>query len=354
MRMLYFLMLCTLVLFHFCTSDSAPEFRLIEVARSDRLWTGLAVSKENRLFVNFPRWSPSKAPSVAEIAGKDSTIAYPDKNWNAWEPGDSVAQAFVCVQSVFIDNTDRLWILDTGLDITRGLLPGATRLCRVDLKSNRVMETFVFDSVTLFPDSYLNDVRIDLFKNHAYITDSGNGALVVLNLQTGNARRLLDDHYSTTAESIVISIEGKPWLAPDGRAPRIHSDGIALTPDGQYLYFQSLTGRNLYRIATKWLIADTISQQELGDKVEHVIQSGPADGLIFDQQGRLYISAISANSIDRLDRGGTIERLVSDNRLKWPDSFAISKDGNLYVTTSQIHLQGRQTEPFYIFRMGIR
>ncbi len=354
MRKLFFLLPFPLVLFHFCTSDSASEFRLTEVARSDRLWTGIAVSKENRLFVNFPRWSSWRAPSVAEITGKDSTVAYPDNTWNEWEPGEPVKEAFVCVQSVFIDNQDRLWILDTGLDITRGLLPGAARLCRVDLKTNRVVETFVFDPSALSPDSYLNDVRIDLFNNHAYITDSGDGALVVLDLRTGNARRLLDEHYSTSAESIVISIEGKPWLAPDGSAPRIHSDGIALTPDARYLYFQSLTGRNLYRIATKWLITDTLSQQELGDKVEHVIQSGPADGLIFDQEGRLYISAISANSIDRINREGTIERLVSDNRLKWPDSFAISKDGDLYVTTSQIHLQGRQTEPFYIFRMRIR
>ena len=354
MRMSYLSVTIFVSLLNFCSSERNLEFSLSEIARSDRQWTGIAVSQEERLFVNFPRWSPFSGPSVAEILSPDSLMPYPDNSWNRWQPGDPPESYFVCIQSVFVDGKNRLWILDTGLDVNHGLLPGGSKLLAIDLRNSNIILKYTFDTEILRPDSYLNDVRIDLSHNHAYITDSGNGAIIVLDLNTGNSRRLLDDHYSTMAESIVITVEGKPWLAPDGSAPRIHSDGIALTPDEKYLYFQALTGRNLYRIATRWLISDSVTAAVLGDKVEHVIQTEPADGLAFDEDNNLYISAITGNSIDRYPPGGTLERLITDSRLKWPDSFAISGKGVLYVTTSQIHLAGLQTDPFYILSMSIR
>lgn len=39
----------------FAGDDEYP-FELVEVAQSDRQWTGVAVSKEGRIFVNYPRW----------------------------------------------------------------------------------------------------------------------------------------------------------------------------------------------------------------------------------------------------------------------------------------------------------
>ena len=37
-------------------ADDEYPFELVEVARSDRQWTGVAVSKDGRIFVNYARW----------------------------------------------------------------------------------------------------------------------------------------------------------------------------------------------------------------------------------------------------------------------------------------------------------
>ena len=42
----------------------ADEPRLVQMAESPNQWTGIAVSKAGRVFVNFPRWSPSIPMSV--------------------------------------------------------------------------------------------------------------------------------------------------------------------------------------------------------------------------------------------------------------------------------------------------
>jgi hypothetical protein len=44
--------------------------------------TGVTVSGDGRIFVNFPRWTEDTAISVAEL--KDGQVRpYPDEAWNA-------------------------------------------------------------------------------------------------------------------------------------------------------------------------------------------------------------------------------------------------------------------------------
>jgi hypothetical protein len=56
--------------------------------------TGIAVSKQNRIFVNLPFWSDPHTISVAEVQG-NNLVPYPDATWNQNE-GDP-AKRFVCV-----------------------------------------------------------------------------------------------------------------------------------------------------------------------------------------------------------------------------------------------------------------
>src|SRR5688500_7164229 len=70
--------------------------------------TGVAVSKSGRVFVNFPNWSDDHTISVAEIVG-GKPKPFPNEQLN--QPGP-VTSHFVCVQSVYVDDTDNLWILD--------------------------------------------------------------------------------------------------------------------------------------------------------------------------------------------------------------------------------------------------
>lgn len=324
--------------------------RLRSVAESDRRWTGVAVSREGRIFVNYPRWSDDVPVSVAEVTGFRTIRPYPDAEWNRWDPSRDPATRFVCVQSVVVDDRNRLWILDPANPRFAGVVPGGPKLVEADPETGKVARTILFPPEIALENSYLNDLRIDTRREVAYITDSGIGAIVVVDLAAGRSRRLLSDHPSTKSEGIVLTIGGKPWLR-GGKPMDVHADGIALTPDGEYLYYQALTGRHLYRIATRWLRHEYLDPKELGAKVETVGETGAADGILFDSDGSLYLSALEHDAVRRLTPDGRLETVVQDPHLSWPDSFALTPEGDLLVTTTQIHLGDHPPEPYRILRV---
>ena len=339
-----------------CTSlrdISGNEEVLVEVARSDRQWTGIAVSPDERMFVNYPRWSDEVTFSVGELLDDGSVLPYPNEEINPWRDGADPGEHFICVQSVVIDQEGFLWVLDPANPKFQGVIPGGAKLIKLDLSSNRIIQTVLFSESVAPPDSYLNDVRIDTQRQVAYVTDSGAGAIVVVDLKTGLSRRLLDGHFSTRSEKITLKIDGKPWVRPDGLVPQVHADGLALDPEGQYLYYQALSGRNLYRIKTEWLRNAQYSAELVAGKVEHLQQSGASDGLLYGPDHRIYISALEENAIKAYNiANGKVEIVVKDEMLAWPDSFAAGPDGAIYVTTSQIHLWRQIKEPYKIFKLN--
>jgi sugar lactone lactonase YvrE len=318
-------------------------YRLVEVATSDMQWTGVAVSREGRIFVNYPRWSRSIPFSVGEMLKPGDVRPYPDQEWNVWDPSLSPMNRFVCVQSVYIDDNDDLWILDPASPMLQGVVTGGPKLVKVDLSSDEVVQTFLFDSTIAGRNSYLNDVRVDTEKGVAYITDSGTGAIIVTDLATGENRRLLETHHSTRAEQIELTIAGNPFPIV------VHSDGIALDVKGGCLYYQALTGRNLYRIETKRLLDRTIPEGELPDFVEHVGTFGASDGLLF-MNGHVYLTSIEQNAIKRVDTVGEALIAVQDSLLEWPDSFSRGPGGSIYVTTSRIGFPPRE-RPCRLFKL---
>lgn len=327
-----------------------PEATLDVFATSDRQWTGVAVSSEGRVFTNFPLWGESVELSVGEVLDDGSVVAYPSEIWNDWGAEDPPGDRFVCVQSVVVDARDRLWILDPANPRFQGVVLGGPKLVQVDLETDEVVRVLPFDMTVTRADSYLNDVRVDVAHEHAYITDSGVGGLVVVDLATGQARRVLDGHPSTMSEGIVLTIEGKEWRRPDGTAPDVHADGIALPNDNEWVYYQALTGRTMYRVPSEALRDETLSAEDLAARVETVGETGASDGLLAAPGGGVLISAIEHDAVRRALPDGTVETVVSDPRLAWPDSFAAGPDGWIYVTTSQIHRGPDPGEPYRILR----
>lgn len=327
------------------------EVKLEQVATSPRQWTGVAVSKTGRIFVNYPRWSDDVPVSVAEIRN-GAIMPYPDETWQSWKPGDpDAATKFVCVQSVVVDDEDNLWILDPGSPNFAGVVPGAAKLIKRDLKGEMNLRTYSFAAPVINEQSYLNDVRIDTHRHVAYLTDSGTGAIIVLNLKTGAARRVLDQSNVTKSEGTTLTVEGKPWTRPDGGKPVVHSDGIALTRDGNTLYFHALTGNTLYRVPTAALRDEDLPPQQLADKVERISPTGAADGLEIGPDNRLYMTNLEHNAITRLRPDGLAETIITDPRLIWPDSLAFGPDGALYVNCSQINRMPRPELPFKLFKI---
>lgn len=322
-------------------SSAQPGARLAEVATFNHQVTGVSVARDGRIFVNFPRWSEDVPVSVAEVMRDGSIRPYPNAEWNAWRnvrknevsPGDH----WVCVQSVVADGRGNLWVIDPPAPATAAIVPGGPKLVRIDLASNAVAQVIQFDTTVAPNGSYLNDVRFSPDGRHAYITDSGGqGALVVVDLQSGTARRLLSGHPSVQPErDVVVQTDGRPLRRPDGRGVEFASDGIALSPEGQHLYWKAVTGRTLYRIATDALENAGMSPTELAGRVERVGATVVSDGLWMDGQGRLFFTSVEDNSV-QVREGDRLTTVVRDARLRWPDTFSQGPDGTLYVTSSRI------------------
>jgi sugar lactone lactonase YvrE len=327
-------------------------------ARVPQQPAGLTISAQGRLFITVPRWLDIPDPSVAEILPDGSLVPYPNAEMNQWDglPGESARGKFVCAQSVQAVGSD-LWILDPAAPLFGEGMAGIAKLVQVDLATDRVVQIHAFDADTAPMGSYLNDVR--LAHGMAFISDSGLGAIVVLDLVTGRARRLLTDHPSTKAdEAIRPIIEGQPWALADGTVPVVHVDGIALDPGHKFLYYKALRGARLYRIPLAALMNEDLSSEELGAQVETIATLGPSDGLEFDAEGNLYFTDLENSAISRLTAQGERELVAAAGDFLWPDTITISSEGDLLFTASQFHrmpaFQGgvdRRTSPYSIFRL---
>ena len=134
--------------------------RIILTSRTGQWPTGIAVSREGRLFSNYPagldpnNTNTASTPNkyqIAELLPDGSEVPYPSVEYNT-PPGGALNTSasppvsanyddyLIGCQSVIVDSSNTLWILDTGRAIdpsTQMLLnavPGGPKLIAVDLR----------------------------------------------------------------------------------------------------------------------------------------------------------------------------------------------------------------------------
>lgn len=335
-------------------AESAPE----AIARfSGAMPTGVAVSSSGRIFVNFPRWGDPVDYTVVELQG-GREVPFPSPEFSRYDPQRS-RETLVSVQSVTVDSADRLWILDTGSLQFGTPVSGGPKLVGVNLQTNRVFQTVLLGPEVVRETTYLNDVRVDVAAQRAYITDSGRGpnAIIVVDLKSGKAWRKLEGHPSVEEESaFVLMTEGKP-LYNGGQPLKVGVDGLALSPDGSRLYYCSLAGRRLYSVATAALASPqgnaAESVRDEGDK------GGASDGLEMDRQGNLFATNVEHACVLRRNGSNGYERLARFADHEWPDSLALA-DGALYCMTNQLHRQAifqngkdLRKKPYVLYRVAL-
>lgn len=339
-----------------------------DVARFDGpMPTGVTVAPNGRVFVNYPRWGDDVPFTVAEIKNGKAT-AYPNEDVNRGDP-DRPADTLLSVQSVVADGKNRLWILDTAAPGFQTRVSGGAKLVAVDLATDRIVRTIVIPDDVALATTYVNDVRFDLRNGDgvAYITDSsvsGPGGIIVVDLGTGRAIRRLTGHPSTSPDPLFKPVvDGREMLVRPKSGPtkpfRVASDGIAVSPDGETLYYCPLSSRRLYAVPTSALRDPSLSDADLAAKVTELGEKGASDGLETDDKGRVYAGDYENNAVRRLENGAWTT-ILQDDRVSWPDTFSISGDGFLYFTANQLHRQAGFNEgvdlrrrPYHLYRVKI-
>lgn len=345
------------------TNKKAPAGLQLVAELQGPQFVGVAVVPDGRMFIVSPRWDYNPTNPLAIISTDGSVEPYPDAAWCTWNEAvrNEPQKHWICPQSVFADPSGMLWVLDAAAPGLKLTVPGGPKLVKIDPTTNKVLQNISFPEAVLPRKAYLNDVRVDTTRNVAYITESGEGSLLVVDLKTGKPRRVLVKHKSMLGDSTLnIKADGQTLVDATGKKMQFNADGIALSHNFEYLYWKPLTSYNLYRIKTEALRNEKLTDAALAGQIEDLGNVPACDGMEIDANDNVYLTAFETNSIVRRTAAGKLERIVTDKRLQWPDTFAFAADGSLYVTTSAIHKtpnwnQGvsKQDQPFHVFKVAL-
>lgn len=354
----------SIILFTALTNITMAQ-RLIEVASfGQNQPIGVTVApKTNRLFVSFPHTEPYLYGLTEIVKGK--RVPFPNTEWNKIDTAQTETH-FVNVQDLFADFQNNLWVLDSAPGGGAAVIgeskkkEGQFKLLKISLDDNKVQRIYTFDDLPK-DKSALNDMVIDNSRQLAYLSDPGQHAIVVLDLQTGKSRVVLQDDKSTVVEpGLKLHLDGKDVVDNDGKPFTSNVNGIALTSDARWFYFRAINQTKLYRIATEYLAKVTLSDADLSSKVELVAETGICHGMITDNKGNVYLSNSPEQAIQYVTPDRKVHTLVKDSRLIWPDSFGIGNDGYLYLSASQMHRlpkynngKNKVEYPFKIFKVKL-
>jgi len=340
-------------------ADDLPhenDGRLIPIYQSDRVWNGITITRDGRVFVGYPG-ADRPGVQIEELLPDGTRKPFPNLAWNDWKPGADPKDAFVRVNALRIGPDGVLWVVDAGAPgLGKPVVAGAARVLRFDLRTNSLSRVYPLISVTKIK-SYADDIRFN--GSTAFITDAGEPALIVLNLHSGKSRRVLDGDPSTT-DGLPMLADGKVLKQEDGLGLRVHADQLEVSPDGRYLYYQPASGQ-MARIETRWLRQPKLSAAQLALHVERNWADTPTTGgTAIDAKGTIYTSDTNHRRILAISSDGKISTLISDPRLIWVDAMWIDHSKYLWIPAAQLNLTpgftGGKNEvkyPVWIYKMKI-
>lgn len=323
------------VLLALCANFAAqlPAQKLLPVAvavSTNYQLNGVAVSHDDRIFLALPRWVQPDSFSLGEV--KDGKVEpYPGGDWNTWHQGMNEENRFTTVNAVWVEPgiPNALWVVDCGQGVAHG-----KKLVEIDLKTNTVHRVYHFSQEEAPLEACLNDVRIA--KGHAFLTESGLGAILTVDLKTGRVRRLLAASRKTKAvpgRSAVV--DGRKLVGPDGNPPLVHADDIEISPDKSWLYFGMPMGGDLWKVKIDDLLDDSLDEKALDARVLDDGPMIPIGGIYMLPNGSLLLSDLEKHALQLRTPDGKLALLAQSKFLDSPDAMSLDKEGRVYIAASQ-------------------
>jgi sugar lactone lactonase YvrE len=303
------------------------------MVQSDSLvFNGITRSQDGRLFSPFQRQTKGEGIELGEWRdGK--AVPFPNPSWNAWKAGDDPAKAFVAVNAIRIGPDGDLWVVDKGAPgMGEAPLQGGPKLVQIDLAGNAVRHVYPLQAATN-EKSFIDDFRFN--GRNVYLTDAGQPGLIVLDLETGGLRRVLDGHWSTIAQRPLTG-QGRVLRDDKDKLLFIHADQLEVSPDGKIFYYQACTGP-LYSIETRYLDDAALSDDERAKHVKLHAATVATGGTAIDAAGTIYASDTDGLRILKIAPDGTMSTLIQDPRLVWVDAMWIDEQGGLWIPAAQMN-----------------
>ncbi|WP_426437337.1 L-dopachrome tautomerase-related protein [Bradyrhizobium genosp. P] len=331
------------------------------VARLPNSVGNVAFTPDNQIiFSHHPFYSPDVR--VAKLLSPTTFEPFPNAEWNT--PRDGTDHYLDNVLGLRSDENGVVWIIDMGFrtHITPKLVGWNTR-------TNKLERIYYLPEPLTRAGSQPQDIVIDQKNRKFYIADEdigpgGDGshaAIIVMDMDSGYARRLLDGDHSTIPENVPITVDGNDLTVPgkDGKPVpiKVGCDGITMDMQAEWVYFAPLSGRSLYRIRAADLNNETLSPAQLSSKVERYSDKPNNGGLSIDYAGNIYLTAVENKSVGVITPDRKYHTMISDPGLVWPDGISYSPDGYMYVSASQVSaaamFHGGKAEnktPYLIYR----
>jgi sugar lactone lactonase YvrE len=290
----------------------------------------LAIAPNGRMFMSIhPFYGHSD--KVVEVHKDGSVSPYPN---NAETP--EAVKASLELNGVLglrVDRRGILWLLDAAGDGHSGKIVGWDTV-------NESLHQVIYLAPPVVRDQpFLNDLAVDRSHDAIYITDTSvaeNAALIVVDLTTGHARRVLEGSAFTRPEDIDMVIDGKT-VTLAGQPARIGANPITLDASNTWVYFAPMSGTSLYRIHTSALLDESLSADQLEAQVQRYGDKPISDGSTVDSRGNVYITSVTDNSIGVVSADGVYRTLYQDDEISWPDGFSIGPDNQVYLTVNELH-----------------
>jgi len=306
----------------------------------------VAVNKAGRVFFTVhPEARPRGNKLLEYVDG--ASVPYPD--------GASQVHLFDTVLGVSIDRQNRLWTIDHGNHGIR-----TARLLAFDLATGELIHDQKFDKETAPAGSFLQDLQVSADGRTVVIADASfwakKPAIIVYDIESASARRVLESHRSVSAENFVIRNQDRTMSFVGGIASlRGGVDGIAL--GDEWLYFAALSGSSLYRVRLSDIRGTSIPDSQIAARVERYSDKPLSDGLSLDVDGNVYITDVEHNAIFRVGKDRELRTLIRSGDVRWPDALSFGPDGWLYVADSalgdvilQTHDHIKSHGPYNVFR----
>jgi sugar lactone lactonase YvrE len=299
------------------------------------------------------------AHSVVELKGVDTLVPFPNAELN-----DRTGRSDLKLDSVLgirAAPDGIVWMLDNGL--RSGVTP---KLVGWDTQADRLHRVIYLPPPAAPKDQFVNDFAVDLVHRRIFISDPAGGAdaaLIVVDLDTGAARRVLQGHAGVVPENVDLVIDGRPVQVKDAQGnlvrPRIGANPITEDLRNEWVYFGPMHGHGLYRVRAADLADDKLAAETLARRVERYADKPISDGISIDRDGNLYLGELAENAIGIITPDRKYRRLSRCPNLSWVDSFSFGPEGKLYAVVNRLHrsavLNGGENlskPPYFLMRIN--